>query len=219
MAFNGFSEETYRFFMELRYNNNKEFFHANEDRYRKFVRTPMTELVKELLPTMLAIDPGMDTRMMTIVSRMNRDTRFSKNKLPYRDHMWFGTRDIGKSVSECYVLYAEISPEGYGYGMGMWDGNREIMNPLRERILAKPNEFLELVNDKRLDRFIMTGDSYKKDKIKDAPEELKPYLNLKSIGFTYSSPMLKRTFTHEFKDEIEQAFIDLSQLYRFIKGL
>ena len=90
--FCGFKPEAYIFLTELGFNNNKQWMDENRWRYKEYVYKPLCRLGEMLLPTMLDIDSEFNPRLTTIVSRINRDTRYSKNKLPYRDHMWLGFR-------------------------------------------------------------------------------------------------------------------------------
>ena len=117
--FCGFKPEAYIFLTELGFNNNKQWMDENRWRYKEYVYKPLCRLGEMLLPTMLDIDSEFNPRLTTIVSRINRDTRYSKNKLPYRDHMWLGFRRDGRSMGESLCMYFEISPTGYGYGSGI----------------------------------------------------------------------------------------------------
>ena len=59
--FNGFTDETVQFLMDLKFHNNTEYFHANHDRYVETVQTPFYEMIEDLSPCMLKIDPQMET--------------------------------------------------------------------------------------------------------------------------------------------------------------
>ena len=99
--FTGFTADGYRFLMELEFNNEKAFVDANRQRYYDGVRDPMRALAMELSQTALDIDPLFNTNLMGVVSRLNRDTRFSANKLPYRNHAWLCFKHRGESA---YIL-------------------------------------------------------------------------------------------------------------------
>ena len=142
-TFTGFTADGYRFLMELEFNNEKAFVDANRQRYYDGVRDPMRALAMELSQTALDIDPLFNTNLMGVVSRLNRDTRFSANKLPYRNHAWLCFKHRGESVGECFGLYFEIQPAGYGYGVGIYSPNTELMAAFRARIQAKPTAFLK----------------------------------------------------------------------------
>ncbi|NLB42612.1 MAG: DUF2461 domain-containing protein, partial [Clostridiales bacterium] len=68
--------------------NNREWFHENHDNYLKYVRQPLKELVGEMGPMMLSIDPQFDIESRRTISRINRDLRLTRDKSPYRANMW-----------------------------------------------------------------------------------------------------------------------------------
>ena len=83
--FQGFPRETIPFFLELRFHNDKSFMDANRERYIRDVREPFYDFILDLGQKMLFIDPDFEVRPHKCLSRINRDTRFSKDKSPYRD--------------------------------------------------------------------------------------------------------------------------------------
>ena len=169
--FQGLNEDTYQFFWEIAFNNEQSFYEANKERYKKNVSEPLKELAIELTPTAQEIDRAFNIRPSTVVSRIRRDTRYSRDKTMFRDHAWLGFRRPGGLLSESLVVYCEFEREGYGYGMGMYGSNPELMREIRPRLLAKPQKFLSLVNDPAFTaRFETVGDMFKRPKITE--EEL-----------------------------------------------
>ncbi len=218
-AFTGFTPDTYRFFLELGFNNEKAFFDANRERCRAVVQQPMRALAAELTPLALEMNPAFDTRPGVVVSRMNRDTRFSKNKLPYRDHAWLGFRPCETRTSESFCVYFEIEPGGYGYGMGMYDANPALMKPFRERALANPQKLLDLCAPLMARGFVLSGDLFKRDRFPAAPEQIKPFLNRKGLSWNFFSTDFDKTFSREIFVETREAFALMKPLYRFVVGL
>ena len=214
--FNGFTDDTFLFLLELRFNNNKPFFEENRSRYQSVLYRPMQALAEELLPYALKIDPSFNSRMTSIISRIHRDTRFSADKSPYRDHAWLGFRRPGKRLSESYCIYFEISPEQYGYGIGMYSGNPEMMKMLRPKILAAPSKFLAIVSELEQAGFSPEGESFKRDRFPDVLPELKPYLNRKGLSFCFQSTELKRAKAIEVKEEMLCAMKALGKMYQFL---
>ena len=96
--FNGFPEATEQFFLELKFHNDQTFFHANHDRYVESVQKPFYSFIDDLMPTLLEIDPRMEPRPHKSLARIHRDTRFTKDKSPYRDHLW-ARKSMAASVS------------------------------------------------------------------------------------------------------------------------
>ena len=90
--FQGFSERTFAFFDAIAFNNTKDFFHGNHKWYEEAVRTPLRELTIALMPTIELLDADLDCRIEKVVSRINRDIRFSNDKSLYRNYMWLAFR-------------------------------------------------------------------------------------------------------------------------------
>lgn len=216
--FHGFTKDTFAFLMELGFNNDRAFFDANRERCREVVQDPMRALAAALIPKALEIDPEFNTKLTTVVSRMNRDTRFSKNKLPYRDHAWLGFRYPNTYVSESMSVYFEIDTRGYGYGMGMYGANPELMRPLRARAAADPERLIELSAALTGRGFTIEGDMFKRDRFPDMPEAVKQFTNRKGISWCYYSTELSRTLTPGLVDEVKDAFDAMKPLFRFVTG-
>lgn len=217
--FTGFKVDGYRFLTELEFNNEKSFVDANRQRYNDGIRDPMRALVQDISPLMLDIDPSLNTKLSTTVSRLNRDTRFSKNKLPYRTCCWFCFRRPGEGMSECFGLYFEVRTSGYSLGGGIYMPDPGLMAPMRSRILAKPTAFLAAVKRAEKAGFLLYGDMYKKDRFPNEKAELKPYLNRKSLGWTIESTDVKKTLTPAIEDELTEKFTAFKPLYRLLTGL
>jgi len=218
--FNGLSEDAYRYFWEIGFNNNRTYYLSTKDHYRAVVYEPLCRLTDALASAVSEIDNRLSTRYTHVISRIRRDTRFSKDKALYRDHAWLAFRLPGVRTSECYVLYVEFERESYGYGMGMYAPNPTLMQPMRERILAQPQRFLSLVSEPAFsEKFTAQGEMYARARYKEAPEAVQPFLNRRSLSFCFSSSDLKRTMCPEITDEILESFICLKPVYRFLTGL
>ncbi|MDO5112730.1 MAG: DUF2461 domain-containing protein [Clostridia bacterium] len=217
MACKGFTKDTYVFLMELGLNNNKTFFEQNRDRYQKGVREPMTALAQALIPTALKIDPNINTKMNTVLSRIYRDARRTHGVDPYRNNAWMTFRPPQVATEECFCMYFEISTEGYGYGMGTYAANSALMATMRAHILSDPARFLSLANAPAMSRFTLEGEAYKKDHFPDAPDALKPYLNRKNLSWCFFSDKLSRTMDgNALYEEVKTAMEDMAALYQYL---
>ena len=183
MSFNGFYRETFEFLFEIAFNNNVEWFNENRKRYERFVRDPLHQLASELMADALKVDPNFNPSINTSVSRIRRDTRFTYDKSPFRNHMWIGFRYPKTRISESCMIYFEITPEGYSYGFGLYSSTSEFMQAYRARVLADPQGFLKLARALEKKGFSLDAERYKRDRFPAASEELKPYLNVKYFGW------------------------------------
>lgn len=218
--FHGLTEDAYQFFWDIAFHNEKQYFEENRTRYYTSVKWPLEALAADLLPYAEQINPAFSKKPHQILSRIRRDTRYTKDKSPYRDHAWLGFRPEGKSTGESCVLYAEFERTSYGYGMGIWHSNTELMQRFRERMLAEPKRFLTLIEDAHLrEHFELTGESFSRCKYTEGSQALRPYLNMRSISLCYSSSTVSKTFSPDITDEILEGFALLAPLYRFLMGL
>jgi len=218
--FQGLTEDTYRFFWEIAFQNEHAFFEANRKRYEETVKLPMYQIVEALSDAVLSVDPALNVRPSAVVSRIRRDTRYTRDKSPYRDHAFLSFKYPGAATGESFVLYAEFERDSYGYGMGMYYPLPQFMAEARRRMLAQPAKFLALVEDPALcARFQWQGEEFKRKQFKDASEALRPWLNKRSLSFCFSSEELKNTMRPGIVDEIREGYILLKPLYRFLIGL
>lgn len=219
-AFTGLTEDAYRFFWELAFQNTQAFYEENRGRYEDVVKKPLLLLAEALADTAKQVDPSFNVRPSSVLSRIRRDTRYSKDKSPFRDHAWLAYKYQGMPTGESFVLYAEFERTSYGYGMGMYCPQPQYMAEIRKRILTRSGKFLELVHDPKLTgKFELSGEEYRRPKFPDAAKELQPWLNKRRISYCFSSPVLSNTMRPELVDEIKEGFLILRPLYRFIQGL
>jgi uncharacterized protein (TIGR02453 family) len=117
-----FTNDTFQFFRALARDNKKEWMDANRERYQQHVVAPFRALLEAMAPAALKLYAGFDTsgRTGTNFSRINRDTRFSKDKTPYRPQMYLLFPDASaKDSGQLYIgLAAETVTVGFRmYGM------------------------------------------------------------------------------------------------------
>jgi uncharacterized protein (DUF2461 family) len=89
--FKGFSPKTLKFLRGLKANNSKAWFQAHRADYEEYALQPLRYLVTDLGDFMLDIDPYFEITpsVNKTISRIYRDTRFSKDKSPFRSTVWF----------------------------------------------------------------------------------------------------------------------------------
>lgn len=131
--------EILEFLSELHDNNCREWFEANKARYRAVLaqHNANTERLIELISR---FDPTIEgLRVSDATYRIYRDTRFSKDKTPYKDFMsTFIARGGKRSGYGGYYLH--ISPKGNTWGEGSFlaVGNvspeADVLRSIREEI-------------------------------------------------------------------------------------
>ena len=220
--FSGFTDETVQFFLDLKFHNNTEYFHRSHDRYVEVVQTPFYELIEDLAPGMLQIDDHMEIRPYKCLSMIHRDTRFSKDKSPYRDHLWFLFRRAAEPREKSLFYFFEFGPGRVDWGMGIWGENRELMDQFRRKLQANPDGMLALLDDMELPehRMFLGGSSFKRLSVPDnIPPRLLPWYCAKDmyIGKLIQDPSI--VYRRELVTAIMRDFRAVSPLYRVFRGL
>lgn len=215
--FTGFKPETIQFFKDIKENNYKEWFEANKDVYVNEVQAPFKELVNQLSPTMYNIDTQFELRPYRVLSRIYRDTRFSKNKDPYKCCLWMSFLIPSKEWENIPGYFMELSADGYLYGMGLFAPKKKTMDNVRDNIAYDAKEFekqtkLILKND-----FEIGGEEYKRQIPSELPEYFQQWIQRKSLYVVKKKPIGEEVFTANFAHIIAEEFKSLHWLYDFLK--
>lgn len=220
--FSGFTDETVEFFLDLRFHNNTSFFHEQHNRYIDAVQTPFYEMINALAHDMRRIDPLMETRPHKCLSRIHRDTRFSRDKSPYRDHHWFLFRRTAEPRDKSLFYYFEFGPDRLSWGLGIWGENREMMDLFRKRMCANPNGIMSLIDDMNLPekRLALGGTAFKKMSVpSDIPDRMKRWYLSKEMYIGKVDPEYKWAFSERIEKEVRKDFLTLSPLYQLLRGI
>ena len=219
--FTGFTEDTIQFFLDLKFHNHTDYFHANHDRYIETVQSLFYEFIKDLGPYMMDIDPKMEVRPHKCLSRIHRDTRFSRDKSPYRDHLWILFRRAAEPREKSLFYYFELGPDRLGWGMGFWDENREALDIFRKRLRANPEGMLGLLDDLNLGGhgLMLNGTAHKRMQVPaEIPERLKRWYLIKDFYIHKIKPDYSKVFSEEILEIVRRDFQALAPLYRILRG-
>ena len=217
--FQGFTDETFEFFMAIKFNNNVDFFHANHDWYLRAVRTPCLELAAALSDAVEAVDDDLERRPNRVVSRINRDIRFSRDKSPYRDNLWLAFRPQNGPKGTVLTLYADISADGANYGMGFYGDNRPMMNGFRREIQNRPEAFCDLIEPLR-DEFRLYLRSFKRMRLPEGlPAELHAWYPARSFYLEHPVTDFNLIKSPALAEEVARGFSKLAPLYRYFTAI
>lgn len=214
-----FSQATLDFLFQNRLNNSQEWFHEHGEEYRRLVITPLCELVTQLTPVMLTIDPQLTTepRVDRTISRIWRDTRYSHDKSFYRDHMWIIFRRGKMHGTGVPGLYFEITQSGFNYGCGFYHAAPDYMQRMRDALLADtPQAHAALKCFAAQDRFQIEGECYARAHYPDQPERLREWLERRNIGFFCESSDASLLFSERLASELIEGYRLLAPIYRFL---
>ncbi|MGH9317211.1 MAG: DUF2461 domain-containing protein [Thermoanaerobaculia bacterium] len=137
-----FSPELFRFLKDLRRHNNRDWFQANRERYVSAVRDPFLRFISDFGPQLSEISRHFvaDPRPTGgSLFRIYRDTRFSKDKSPYKTNAAadFRHRAGGRDV-HAPGFYLSLESGGCLAAAGLWHPDPQALAKVRDAIVERP---------------------------------------------------------------------------------
>ncbi|MDE0422213.1 MAG: DUF2461 domain-containing protein [Gammaproteobacteria bacterium] len=136
--FAGFGTATLGFLAELGDNNNRDWFQANKARYDTDVLEPALDFivaVGDRLPTISRHLVAIPKRTGGSLMRVYRDTRFSKDKTPYKTNIGIQFRHEQAKDVHAPGLYFHLDNDECFLGVGMWHPERDALAAIRAAIM------------------------------------------------------------------------------------
>ncbi len=215
--FAGFPMEGIGFLKSLKKNNNREWFANHKSEYEEYLKLPMQSFISELRSPMTTIAPEVSIDPKRNMFRIYRDTRFSKNKTPYKTHV-SAFFPIPGRWDESAGLYFHVEPGEVYIGGGLYMPDGQQLKLIRAAIADRPDEFLSAVQGR---------------KFKKRFKELKGEKLLRNpLGFPKDHPMIewlkykhffaactleeKECYTPRLVPKVVSVFTDLMPLIRFL---
>jgi uncharacterized protein (TIGR02453 family) len=145
--FEGFPKESIVFLKKLKKNNNRDWFNAHKNDYEQYVKFPMQSFIASMQPHFADFAPEFDVHPKRSMFRIYRDTRFSKDKTPYKTHMaaHFVLRGKPKGF-EGSGYYLHIAPGEVFIGGGIYLPDNDQLKKIRKSIAEHPEDFLNVVH-------------------------------------------------------------------------
>jgi uncharacterized protein (TIGR02453 family) len=104
----------------------------------------MVALVADLLTLAAARRLPLTGDPAKAVFRVNRDVRFARDKRPYKTHCGASLSRTGAKLAPG-LFYIHIEPGGCFVAAGFWHPEPALLDRLRQRILAHPKRFFDVV--------------------------------------------------------------------------
>ncbi len=144
------SPEFYQFVKDVAANNNREWFKRHKERYEKNVFLPFKELTEQVIELMQQLDPVIQIDYKQAAFRFHRDTRFSKDKSPYKLWMGAAVSREGRKNTRYPEIYFQFGPGENFIAGGLYRPDKDTLYNIREKIAKNPKEFEEILHDKRI---------------------------------------------------------------------
>ncbi len=216
---NPLSGELFAFVRDLREHNDRDWFRANKSRYEAAVQEPALELIARMGPWLDAISPHFVADPRTVggsLFRIYRDTRFSKDKTPYKTHVGIHFRHERAKTAHAPGFYLHLEPDASFVGAGIWRPDREPLGRIRAAIAERPDAWSTAVRDVASHRFRLEGDALKRAPAGfDASHPLIDELRRKD--FVVIAPLTERTaISRRFPEVLAERFGAAAPVVRFL---
>ncbi|MBF6645636.1 DUF2461 domain-containing protein [Chryseobacterium indologenes] len=181
------SPDTFGFLKKLNKNNNREWFNENKNLYTES-QGNVISFLDDLLKEMSSFDAGLakiDSKKALF--RIYRDTRFSKDKSPYKTN--FGASPGMGKGSQKGGYYFHMEPGKSFLAGGIYMPESSVLKEVRKEISLYGNDFLNILNQKDFKKHFPELDQ--QDKLKKIPQGFEKedpmgeYLKLKNFIVLY----------------------------------
>tara|TARA_R110002126_G_scaffold41590_20_gene120961 strand:+ start:10367 stop:11056 length:690 start_codon:yes stop_codon:yes gene_type:complete len=136
-TFPGFPKTTRKFLRQLEANNDREWFQEHKDEYETHVVAPCLAFIESMATPLRSISSAFlatPKKSGGSLMRIHRDTRFSKDKAPYKTNIGIQFRHAeGKDV-HAPGFYVHIEANEVFLGAGMWHPDSKPLAAIRQRI-------------------------------------------------------------------------------------
>lgn len=134
-----FTPESFAFLRELRENNNRQWFAENKQRYERDVRDPALRFISDFGPRLHTIAPHLVADPRRSMFRIYRDTRFSRDKSPYKTHVGIHFfHEKSKAAASVPGFYLHVTPGESFAAAGIWHPDPTALGKVREAIATSP---------------------------------------------------------------------------------
>ncbi len=145
--------DIYTFLTALAANNNRDWFNAHKPEYQELRELWLND-VQRLIDLMAQWDPRLTGLTASRCAyRIYRDTRFSKDKTPYKTYFSAAISPTGRSTDgACFYLQTGVSDYN-GLFAGIWCPEPAVLKKLRHAIVDNIEEWEEITSNPEMRRY------------------------------------------------------------------
>jgi uncharacterized protein (TIGR02453 family) len=140
-----FTPRLFQFLTGLKVNNTKPWFETNRERYERDVKEPMLRFIADFGPQLKTISRHFSADPRPVggsMFRIYRDTRFSKDKSPYKTNVGahFPHFRSGKDT-HAPGFYLHLAPGQSFGGGGLWHPDAAALKQVRDQIVSRSKDW------------------------------------------------------------------------------
>lgn len=219
--FSGFPKELFTFLDQLAANNNREWFKNHKEQYYDVVVDPVCDFIEAMEPRLHVISRHFVADSQPYggsMFRIYRDTRFSKDKRPYKENVGCHFRHEAGRDAHAPGFYVHLGRDEVFYGGGLWMPSNPVLSLIRDAIVERPRQWFEITTSLT---FVNHFGGIDGDTLKRAPRGYDPEhphiedLKRKSL-FARRNATKEEAMSPQFVDDIASTFFALSPFMEFL---
>ncbi len=205
------------FLKDVEKNNNREWFHANKDRYDE-AKKEFETFINSLIPEIAKFDKDvLGLYAKDCMFRIYNDVRFAKNKPLYKSNMGAYIAKGGKNGGRA-GYYFHIENDNCFLGGGIYMPSSENLKLIRQEIYYNFKEISGILSSKALLKHFQMLDDMKVSRVpKEFPKDSESAELLKYKSFTVLCPIEKKQLlSDDLPAVVVQIFKTLVPLNHFL---
>jgi uncharacterized protein (TIGR02453 family) len=158
----GFSPDLFGFLKDLGENNDREWFQFNKSRYEESVKEPALAFIAAFGPYLNKITPhfqAIPRAQGGSLFRIYRDTRFGKDKSPYKTNTGLHFRHEAGKDAHAPGFYMHLAPGEVFFGAGLWKPEGPTARAIRQLIVDEPAEWEKVKKATGKSSLVLAGES------------------------------------------------------------
>jgi uncharacterized protein (TIGR02453 family) len=212
-----FSRALFAFLEELEAHNEREWFAANKARYERDVKEPALAFVEDVGYRLPGFAPHLVADRRSLF-RIYRDTRFAKDKTPYKTHVGIYFRHEDDAAADTAGLYLHLAPGQVFMGAGIWHPSTPALKRIRDAIVARPDAWRAAVADVAPEWALADGEALKRAPT-GYPADHPLVDDLKRKSFAITARLSQREATGRgFLDRFEARAARARPMLAFLSG-
>ncbi len=168
------TEKSLEFLKGLAENNDRTWFLEHKNAYEKEVKLPFQQLITQFIDAL-----GMPITYKESIFRINRDTRFSHDKTPYKTHISAVVSSFGTKNKAYPGHYLHIDAETCMIGGGAYFLEKDPLRNVRNAIVHDHQHFLDIISNPNFIRHF--GGLHEAEKNKIIPQEYKAFSKIEPL--------------------------------------
>jgi uncharacterized protein (TIGR02453 family) len=188
-----FTPELFAFLRELKQHNERAWFNANKARYEQECKEPALAFVEDFGYRLPQVAPHLSADARSLF-RIYRDTRFAKDKTPYKTHVGIYFRHTRSADFDAPGMYLHLEPRQVFLAAGIWRPGTPALKRIRDGLSVRPEAWRAAVAEIGPEWTLGNGDPLKRPPAGYGADH--PLIeDLKRRSFTISSPLSQREAT------------------------